>query len=257
MQDPLLVAIVGGLVSGLIVGCAVILGQALVDDARSGREIAAAQLLADEAACRENLRFVRDRSSEEAVERNFQDIDLREQPLAGLNLTAAEFLGADLTGANLTGTIINRGDFRGSNLNDTWLVGTKLSGGVFRNATLYRAWITAADFTDSDLRGANLSYAETQVSQRSTGMKVAQENLKHRTIFRNADLTDAQLQRADLSNADLRGAILTGADLTGAVFDDGDERFVLFDNTTKWPLDFIPPRRQFSTSSMHYSSSSS
>ncbi|MEO5319072.1 pentapeptide repeat-containing protein [Arthrobacter sp. CC3] len=74
-----------GLFSGFTVAILSVLVQVHFDDVRSDRE-----------ARQENLRYVRDRSSDQIVDRPFQGIDLRGENLNGLKLEKADLGAADL-----------------------------------------------------------------------------------------------------------------------------------------------------------------
>ncbi|WP_206745463.1 pentapeptide repeat-containing protein, partial [Glutamicibacter sp. BW78] len=81
------------MVGSLIVTAGTITATAAIDNVRSDRDDR-----------RENLRFVRERSSSELQERPFQEIDLRGRNLNSLKLEASVFDQADLSGAKLAGT---------------------------------------------------------------------------------------------------------------------------------------------------------
>lgn len=129
----------------LVVGSILLVNQAWIDDRRSERETKTAQIMADEADRRENLRFVRERSSEQATDRPFTSMDLIEQNLARLNMAQADFENAQLMRAFMPGV----------NLESANLRTTGLSG-----AYLGRANLINADLRGADLRGTILSEAK-------------------------------------------------------------------------------------------------
>src|ERR1043165_8975500 len=122
------------------------------------------------------------------------------------DLSATDFLEADLRKPDLTGATLARSRFQDG----------KLAGTRFDKVYAYRA-----NFRGADMTGASLVKAEFDRAQ------MAEAKLQ------KADLTKASLGRADLSKADLRdavlvkaylartnfgGAALAGADFTNAYF---------------------------------------
>lgn len=105
-------------------------------------------------------------------------------PLAGVDLYASCFAGAQLDGA-----ILNGNNMRNANFNEASLRGASLVGVLAARTT----------FTRAVLRSANLQGAELI-----------------KGFFASADLRDADLRNANLHNATLTGAQFAGAQLTGA-----------------------------------------
>jgi uncharacterized protein YjbI with pentapeptide repeats len=108
---------------------------------------------------------------------NFSDVNLRYTSLIGASVIGANFWKADLHHAELDG------DFRFTTFDEADLHGITLSG----------------DFSEASLVQANLEGARCDD-----------------VVFRQADLSQANLNGAKLVRADLRGVNLSGADLTGA-----------------------------------------
>lgn len=194
-----------GLISGLVVASLSVWAQAGLDDRRSEREMAAAELSAAEADRRENLRFVRERSSSVAEPRPFQGMDLRYENLSGLALEQADFEGAHMTGALATMTDVRLADM-------SFVTAT---GADFRQANLHAAKLQFADLSGSDLSGADLS---------------------------QADLTAADLAGARLQGADLTDAILYSTGFGPQRKITGERTgTACYDSETIWPADFTPP----------------
>lgn len=155
----------------------------------------------------QDLRFVRDRSSEAYQPRPFRQFDLAGQNLANLQLKGANLVQADLTKANLAGTDLS-------------------SQGAIKAAP----GVPAAAGQASFLQGVNLCHAVL------TGAKLSY------TYLVNANLTGV-----DLTTTTLTGAVLNGADLSGATLpsDPASKESLLknisYDETTVWPKDFQPP----------------
>ena len=213
-------------VIALLIGGLLFAGQVVVDNRRSEREAEMASTLADEADRRENLRFVRERSSDEAVDRPFAHMDLRDQNLAELDMSGAnlrhaslvgvELGGADLSGADLAGTTLIRANASNTNFSSAdfncrpWrrehqLCNTRLTGII----------AFGANFNDADLTEVNMVHAWFTAA----------------TTFRGATLRDANLSGARLYGVDLSSTDLRGADIEGACYN----------SETIWPDGFDPP----------------
>lgn len=124
---------------------------------------------------------------------------LHEPNFSGANLSRADLTEADVSrktrfGAGLQGqnTIeISAANFEGADLSDAVLAGAKLRGARLRHACLRDVSLVECDLDGTDLRQADLSGA---------GMQGA--NMK------GADLRYANLERADLQRVDFSGANL-------------------------------------------------
>ncbi|MDB9529194.1 pentapeptide repeat-containing protein [Oscillatoria sp. CS-180] len=89
--------------------------------------------------------------------------------------------------------------------------------------------LNQADLQESNLKGADLSYAELNEAN------LSQANL------RGADLSYASLSGADLSGANLRGSMLIGTDLRQATLTDADFHGADYDPAeTHFPDGFDP-----------------
>ncbi|WP_059017200.1 pentapeptide repeat-containing protein [Mycobacterium sp. M26] len=171
-KEVVIALIIGGLLAA-----ASIVGQKMVDDARSEREVNAALAANRHDLQLENLRFVRDRSWDTPDDaRRFAEFDLAGQNLVELRLAGSDFARADLTEANLSGSDLSK-------------------------ANLARATLQGTNLTRADLREAYLGPERIPDAPDQLG----------------ADLTGADLRYADLSGADLGRANLTGAMLDHAI----------------------------------------
>lgn len=177
-RDVMAALIIGGLLAA-----GTVIGQKLVDDRRSEREIHSALLANRHNLQLENLRFVRDHSWDTPDgRRRFAELDLAGQNLVGLPLQGSDFARADLSDANLSETDLSRANLAGANLHDT-------------------------NLTRAALRGAYLGPERIPDAQGRDGADLT-----------GADLTDADLTDADLSHADLSGATLTRAKLANVFY---------------------------------------
>ena len=120
------------------------------------------------------------------LERNKQNVYLRDADLSVANLGAAYLSDADLSGAFLRKADLRAAYLSEADLSDAFLVEANLSYANLRKADLREANLSYANLSDANLLGANLS--------------------------------EAYLVGTNLSRADLWDANLTGADLTGAVY---------------------------------------
>jgi uncharacterized protein YjbI with pentapeptide repeats len=157
----------------------------------------------------ENLRFVRQLSSESNVlARPFSGFDLQGQDLGGLDLRGAQFDGANLQDANL---------FL-SDLTPTPPSAMAASRPEIILPPGHPPW-GLTTLSGANLTGANLSYA----------------------YLTDANLIDANLTGANLTGALLSGALLSGANLTGAHLTNLDGVSLSYDEKTRWPAGFKPP----------------
>ncbi|MEM6351336.1 MAG: pentapeptide repeat-containing protein [Cyanobacteria bacterium P01_D01_bin.14] len=172
-------------------------------------------------------------------ERTFEQVDLHERTLVGVDLShslmpAANFAIANLSSANLSHCSLNQADFNvarlsGANLSDAQLVRARLNV-----ANLVRAILTGANLTASTLvrveamrcelshallRQADLTEADLQESQLRwsdlTEANLSRVNLSHSSLTGTC-LRQTQLNAADLTQVDLRGAVLEQANLQSA-----------------------------------------
>ncbi|WP_372699731.1 pentapeptide repeat-containing protein [Arthrobacter sp. JSM 101049] len=141
--------LIAPLIAALLVGILSLQIQAGLDDRRS-----------DQDDRRENVRFVRDRSSEQVLDRPFRSIDLKGQLMPGLKLNKADFQGANLSGANLEKTDLSDADFLDADLTGAKFFLAQLDSADFRDADLVGADFRFADLTDADLRSTDLSGAD-------------------------------------------------------------------------------------------------
>ena len=178
---------------------------------------------ARDAARLENLRFVRQLSSEPGVvARPFSKFDLQGQDLALLDLTGASLSDANLRDANLYSADLSpasptqptklprHSDLSGADLTGASLMGANLTGADLSVANLTGAILSAANLTGANLTVANLRGAWLPCTYLDPLRGTVCVNLT------GADLSYADLMGAHLESADLSGANLTGAKLTGA-----------------------------------------
>lgn len=179
-----------GIVIGLIVGVITFLFTACFELQRANND----QRI-------ENLRFVRERSSDDPnLPRPFRGLDLERQNLSGLRLPGAQLVNANLNDADLKYAFLpaagfNAAHLEGADLSDTTLHETKFIAAHLKSAKIVHAYAISASFKGSDLSGTDFS----------------------RSSLQGADFTDVKnLDSAALSD-------------------------VCWDSSTIWPEGFTPP----------------
>lgn len=214
----------------LLIGGLLLWGQSNIDNFRSDREAAAAERLATEADRRENLRFVRERSGPQEIERPFRSMDLTEQTLSGLTLR-----GADFSSASLARTDFSYAALDGAKFGFTDLSGSELVGSILPSAYLGTANLQRASFAYANLHRANL---ESSVADGATfeGTILTNASLEGAS-FRGAFFSGADLSGADMDRTDFTGADLSDAVMVGVIMDDPP----CYDSSAEWPRGFRPP----------------
>lgn len=133
--------------------------------------------------------------------RNFQNADLCNAQLAGLDLRAANLIGAQLQGANLRaaqldGVKLAIADLSWAELTNASLRKAKLVGAILHASQLSYSDLSYASLNDADLQNANL------VGACLMGSNLSAANLS------GANLTGANLEKANLSDACLAGTVM-------------------------------------------------
>lgn len=187
-----------GIVVGLVSG-GILVGYQLVEEDRRQQE----------AIRLENLRYVRDKSSEDPeLGRFFESFDLEGQSLSGLRLAKAEFGDANLSGATMHSFHSPDGRFTGTVLRDVFATDSDF---------------TKARFSLSDMRESNID-------------AVFDESIFFYVRAQGTDFGESTFIGAVMSCVDLRGADLGETDLTSARLVN-----VIHDSDTVWPPGFNPP----------------
>jgi len=143
-------------------------------------------------------------AGEPVRELDLSDVDLSFMDLSGLDLTGSMFARANLTETKLANAI----------LVDTSFASAEMLKVVLSGAQLQASDLTGANLQWADLMGANLSDAEV-AGARLLGARLAGA-VAHRTVFQDADLTEAVLAEGDFLEADFERARLDRADLLTA-----------------------------------------
>ncbi len=138
--------------------------------------------IASDGERRDNVRFVREVAVSASNSKPFQNLDLREAMLNGIDLSCAKRGGrdcarfdyADLEKASLIGAGLDGSKFLGADLRGADLLGAHLSHASLLEADLRNAWLVQADLSGSELSGANLlgASSSTQTSMRFATMKI-------------------------------------------------------------------------------------
>jgi uncharacterized protein YjbI with pentapeptide repeats len=227
------------IVVALLVGLAVLGAQKVLDDSRADRDRDIAANQARHAEQLENLRFVRQLSTQTGIARPFSGFDLRGQNLSQLDLTGAQLIDANLQGANLIGSDLTPPPLYSPLYsrfgNGTNLSGANMTGANLTNANLSRVWLARANLTNANLSGTQLSYAWLGHEVHEPVVNLTNANLHGANLYK-AHLDGAYLTGANLTGAHMTGANLTEVDLTGA-----NLTGVHCDEKTRWPVGFKPP----------------
>jgi len=143
-------------------------------------------------------------------------MDMRDAPLAGLDLSLTEFSGAIFTGNDLTGVNLSGCDLSGADFSDCQLVRTNFSGAILTNATFQGSDLKAANWEGALCEGTRFNNLDLNgidwTNLRAPKASFTLCNLKH-AILDHALLLGAEFPHSDLSRARLHLAILTDADL--------------------------------------------
>lgn len=135
----------------------------------------------------------------EQGQRNFRIENLSRLDMKGLELNGVDFRGADFNGADLSNV----------SLTDVNLQGADLS-----QAILTKAKLRSTNLTRAVLKGANLRGIDCKVEAQYGGGL----NQSLRTIFRETDLSNADLSEAIFYFSDFSNANLNNANLNKAYF---------------------------------------
>ena len=168
-----------------------------------------------------------------------ENADLRLAFLGRANLNGANLNGANLNGANLNGANLNGANLNGANLNGTDLSAASLIGSSFtdvnlRNAILSDVNLRNASLIGSDLFGIDLRNASLIGADLSAVSLIFAD-------LREADLRGADLRGASLIGTNLIGVNLIGTNLTGANLSGANLQNILYNSSTTWPEDYLPP----------------
>jgi uncharacterized protein YjbI with pentapeptide repeats len=159
-----------------------------------------------------------------------QGLRLRDCVLEGARFRNAVVSGCDLEFVQLTDA-----DFSGANLTGAYLTGSQLPGANFRGATLCQAGLADVDWEGADLRDADFKNCSFHLGSARSGLvesPLASEGT--RTGFYTDEFLEQSfkppetVRKANLRGADLRGANIDGVDfylvdLRDAVYT-GDQR---------------------------------
>ncbi|AHK35339.1 pentapeptide repeat-containing protein [Rhodococcus opacus] len=198
-----------GLVAGIIVAFASLAAQAFIDNGRADRDRQIAHEQNIRAERLENVRFVRDRSTNPGTARN-------------------EFAGFDLSAQNLFALSLDESNFSGAGLHEAILFSTSLNGALLIQADLSEAVLTnaqlvGANLYDADMKGADLRFAD--VSNAILG-----KNGFFGADLRGTNFSDT-FHPPSLLDSMKPNEVLALFDVTGACYDE----------KTIWPKGYTPP----------------
>ena len=121
----------------------------------------------------------------EALNNNFENIDLRGWNFKGQNLTGANFAGADLEGACFIDAILVNANFEGTNLKGADFSCANAWSANFNETNCQNALFLSANLTEASFEGADLDGAS----------------------FAQANLTEANLQDTNIITAEFDNTV--------------------------------------------------
>ena len=155
-------------------------------------------------------------SSKNAQGFDFQNVDLSQADLSGINCTGADFTNANLDGTIFSGATLTRAIFVGASLNKTNFSGATLDGAFFTDTDVSNViWGTAisakgAHFKNSVGIGCQIGSANPNVHANFTKADFTG------AVFSKSDFSYAYLNEATLIKSVFDGAICEGTDFTSA-----------------------------------------
>ena len=152
---------------------------------------------------------------------DFSYSNLRDARFGAAMLERADFSGADLEGAQFITATITGADFEKANLRKVVFQECDLSRANLSHTDLSESVISGCNFTEADLSHCILSGAKNEdlridFSRANLGRADLRGMNLILAVFRDADLSYANLENADLENADFTRANLTEANFTNA-----------------------------------------
>lgn len=153
---------------------------------------------------------------------DFQNVDLSQADLSGVNCTGANFTNAILDGTNFSGAILTSAIFLGATFTNTNFSGATLDYAVFSGTNVSGViWGTAISAQHAHFDGAI-----------GIGCKIGSTDPNQNANFSYADFTGANFSQSDFSYASLDNAILAGATFVGAIFQSADLTFAQLGGVT-------------------------
>jgi uncharacterized protein YjbI with pentapeptide repeats len=132
----------------------------------------------------------------------------------------------DLADANLDGADFSLFNFKGANFDRASLAKCNLGSGTFDGATFRDANLTGADGWCARFRGALFCGANLSTAK-----------------FWKASLRSSAFKTANLRGTNLSACDLRGADLSSALLEDTNLDYARFDEHTRFPPGFTPPKK--------------
>jgi uncharacterized protein YjbI with pentapeptide repeats/RimJ/RimL family protein N-acetyltransferase len=147
-------------------------------------------------------------ASKNAQGLDFQNVDLSQADLSGVNCTGADFTNANLEGTNFSGATLTNAIFIGARLNKVKFSGATLDGAFFNSTDVSHVnWGTAISAKGTHFNSAT-----------GIGCKIGSANPNEQADFTKADFTGADFSRSDFSYAKLIEATLIQSVFEGAIF---------------------------------------
>jgi len=139
---------------------------------------------------------------------DFQNVDLSEADLSGVNCTGADFTNANLESTNFSGATLTNAIFVGASLDNANFSGATLDGAFFTGTHVSKVnWGTA-------ISAKGTHFKDTV----GISCKIGSANPNQHADFTQADFTGADFSKSDFSYAYLNEATLIRAVFIGAIF---------------------------------------
>jgi uncharacterized protein YjbI with pentapeptide repeats len=153
---------------------------------------------------------------------DISDVDFRKANMHHMNLTNANATNSNFNAASLCYSSVEMADFTGADMSSTDLTNCEFSGANFSDCNIQYADVSHSNFTNAKLNNTKLNNIYNFFMTNFTDACMIGVDLSNSepidTIFRNANLTNANLSSTYLAASDIQGANLTGADVTDAIF---------------------------------------
>lgn len=131
---------------------------------------------------------------------NFNNWDLTNRYLKGIDLSNCSLKGVNLSDSNLNGAILTRADFENATI-----INASINDAILIKSNFFDAKINKTSFNNSDLRFTDLSYSKLKDA------KFFDTNLQN-AIINNSNLINSKFIKAKLNQASIRNSYLNHAE---------------------------------------------
>ena len=180
--------------------------------------------------------MVDDEQNENKESANFERARMGEANLAGGNFQGSNFRHADLRRVRSNEAIFSDSDLRGTNLTEAILVNVTARNANFKGSSLNNADLSESDFSYSSFVGADLIRSNCRNANFNYAKVLGAD-------FADADLSESTFLGADLTDSNLRFAIVDGVNFQGVQgLTQKQANSVHSAEGTIWPDHIQPPK---------------